>query len=881
MPAARAMVGRGADLAAIDSAFTLGARGVVLAGPAGVGKTRLARQVLARAERRGLITFWVSASRAAATIPFGALAHLVPDLGTSDRLRLLHRAERWLAAASPDRPALLGVDDAHDLDDASATLVGRLAASGVATVVATVRVGELVPDPVTALWKDARGERIELGPLGRADSDQLAALLLDGPVEAVTREELWRLGQGNPLYLHELVRGGVASGRFVRRDGVWCSLGRIEATPHLVALVRPRVDELPAPLRDAVDLVAFGEPLSIGLLERAGSSEIAVAEAEEAGLLYTEVGATDINVRLAHPLFGEAARARATPLHVRRLCRRLALAASADTDPVRVATWHLDGGVPDASIMLRGAERALAALDLPLAQRLAEGAGRTGPGRDGESLLARIVVLRGDGDRAEELLHGLDLSALPDREHADLAGWRAWNLAFGLGRPAEAEAVLDATGRVVLEGHELLDVERAVIHGYAGRVGAALALTSSIVERPETDPRAALRAWTLTCQMSGVRGRFAEARHAVARASALHRELYGDDWSMAGVEILGGSAEAHLFAGDLDAAQEVAERGSRQASVAGWRAGTAMWLSWHADVAVARGAVRSALGHVREAAALADRDPQPYLGWMSRYRSLQPARVTAMLGYADEAAEALAEAARRDDGTSGVLDVWGGSSAAWVAVAHGDISRGIDTALAAAERARRDDQFAWELLALHQAVRFGAPERAVGRLCELGEHVDGRLAPLIVRHAEAAAAADGSALDGVAAAFAELGCLLLAAEAYAQAAAAQRAPGHTRPATASLRWAHAYAARCEGVATPALARLAWPDGLTRREDEIARLAASGLTNRTIAKRLVISIRTVDNTLRQVYVKLGVRGRSELAPVFDSARQWTVDDTAHR
>ncbi len=83
------------------------------------------------------------------------------------------------------------------------------------------------------------------------------------------------------------------------------------------------------------------------------------------------------------------------------------------------------------------------------------------------------------------------------------------------------------------------------------------------------------------------------------------------------------------------------------------------------------------------------------------------------------------------------------------------------------------------------------------------------------------------------------------------------------------------------MATPALARLAWPEGLTRREDEIARLAASGLTNRTIAKRLVISIRTVDNTLRQVYVKLGVRGRSELAPVFDSARQWTVDDTAHR
>lgn len=91
-----------------------------------------------------------------------------------------------------------------------------------------------------------------------------------------------------------------------------------------------------------------------------------------------------------------------------------------------------------------------------------------------------------------------------------------------------------------------------------------------------------------------------------------------------------------------------------------------------------------------------------------------------------------------------------------------------------------------------------------------------------------------------------------------------------RAATSAIR-ARAYAASCEGARTPALALLADPDGLTRRENEIARLAAAGLTNRTIAGRLFISIRTVDNTLHQVYGKLGVHGRSDLPALFDRSR----------
>ena len=54
------------------------------------------------------------------------------------------------------------------------------------------------------------------------------------------------------------------------------------------------------------------------------------------------------------------------------------------------------------------------------------------------------------------------------------------------------------------------------------------------------------------------------------------------------------------------------------------------------------------------------------------------------------------------------------------------------------------------------------------------------------------------------------------------------------------------------------------DELTARELEVARLVASGMTNREVAERLVVSDRTIDNHLYRIYRKLGVTSRDELA-----------------
>src|SRR5262249_12621602 len=113
-------------------------------------------------------------------------------------------------------------------------------------------------------------------------------------------------------------------------------------------------------------------------------------------------------------------------------------------------------------------------------------------------------------------------------------------------------------------------------------------------------------------------------------------------------------------------------------------------------------------------------------------------------------------------------------------------------------------------------------------------------------------------------AFEAVGALLLGAEAAAAAARAHARDGLTRRASESRARAARLADACEGARTPALADDAELTPLTRREREVAELAARGLTNREVAEKLFVSTRTVENHLQRAYEKIGVRSRGELA-----------------
>ncbi|MFI5875436.1 response regulator transcription factor, partial [Streptomyces sp. NPDC051445] len=151
---------------------------------------------------------------------------------------------------------------------------------------------------------------------------------------------------------------------------------------------------------------------------------------------------------------------------------------------------------------------------------------------------------------------------------------------------------------------------------------------------------------------------------------------------------------------------------------------------------------------------------------------------------------------------------------------------------------------------VYDAVRLGVPEQVVGLLPSDG---------CFGRHARALVRGDGPALDLVAAELEGRGFLLFAAEAYAQAVRVHRDPGAAR--TARTR-AVALARRCQGARTPALSGLVLGE-LTARQRQIVTLAAAGLSNRQIAERLTLSVRTVGNHLYGAYTRLGAGDRAAL------------------
>jgi DNA-binding CsgD family transcriptional regulator len=141
--------------------------------------------------------------------------------------------------------------------------------------------------------------------------------------------------------------------------------------------------------------------------------------------------------------------------------------------------------------------------------------------------------------------------------------------------------------------------------------------------------------------------------------------------------------------------------------------------------------------------------------------------------------------------------------------------------------------------------------------------VDGPLAAARVAHVAALQRQDIRELDSLCARFEASGALLIAAECAAEVAVLHTRAGDSRAAAAAGRRSDVLAARCGEPRTPARGRITARAELSPAEQRIAALAAAGHPNREIADRLILSVRTVENTLRRVYLKLGIKARGEL------------------
>lgn len=873
------LVGRAAQLAQIQPLLQPDQRqgSLLLAGPAGAGKTRLAVEFLALAEGTGWATARVTASKAASELPLGAFAPLLPfgdgPVG-GGMFELLRRSAHALAQRAGGRPLALLVDDAHHLDSASATLTHQIVSSRTAFVVATLRSGEPVPDAVTALWKDGLALRVDVPPLDEAGVGALLSAALGGPPDTPTLRSFAVQSGGNPLFLRELVLCAMDAGALHRENGIWQLTGPIRASSRLVELVEARLGSITDVERIALEAVAYGEPLGVRFLDEL-ADRAALEGLERRNLLAVNRAGQRLEARLAHPLYGDVLRQSIGPLRADALRRQLADAVEATgarrrDDILRVATWRLDGGGRlKPELMFRAAERARARCDFTLARRLATASVGAGGGFEPALLVAELLQLTGHCAEAERDLALLASQASDDRQRGRVAVIRCDNLWYGLERLQDAMAVAEEAEAAIADPdlRDEMAARRISLLRATGDMSATLRLSEDLLVRA----RGRALAWT--CVVAGVvhivSGHVERALELADRGQVEHVAFRGPALAWDASVHVWVRCHALSWAGRLADAEAAARREYEVALTEG-SAATKAYLVWElARIGRLQGRVATAERWAREGVAI-----QRGMGWPNYLLPVclaELAHTLALAGRHRDAAAALDEITPTDHQRS--PQFWGtlAEARAWTKVAAGDVGGAVaDLEHAAARAAGRGERLI-EASMLHDLIRLGVA-RPAGRLRALAEVTDSPMVGLAADHAAAWAAADPSGLLEVSYAFGDIGANLLAAEAAAQSAHVQRRSHGGREAARADRRIALLRGRCEDAVTPALALAGTgpAHGLTSREHQVALLAGAGRSNRDIATELCLSVRTVENQLQRAYEKLGVAGRGELAAALGQA-----------
>ncbi|MEJ2865143.1 helix-turn-helix transcriptional regulator [Actinomycetospora flava] len=842
--------------------------GILVVGPPGVGRTRFARAALVGVGNTGpgeghpdgpsWHPVWVMAARATAGIPLGALSHLLPghDPGDGSPGWLLHEARKVLLRAKGPARLLIGVDDVHLLDETSAVLLHQLASSGDAFLVLSAPTGVSVPEPVFALWKESLVERIDLPELTREESDDLVVAVLGGHVDAATLHRLWSLSLGNPLFLRELVRGGRASGALKPTGRVWHTDGTLPVSARLAEIMQQRTDRS-APLEQSLmRLLAFGQPLGSDLAAELTSPET-VAALEERGIVTSRRAGRRVEISLAHPLHTEVLRRGATPFQERQNYQQLADALEKrgvrrEEDQRRLLAWRVGQGAWSDPADLVTAAAGAADTDPAFAERLLREAASVG-GTGAQLEHARVLVRLGRSADAEEVLAPLANDDLAADVRVVVALARSYNLFWGLRDASGARRAIADAGT---ELPDSADAEALRAFGLllAGDHEAASAALAPLVDETSGDA-APLPVLAVAATAAARSGHPERARALADRGLEAKDQDPTGGWML--VELTGARWYADLEAGRLDDAEATALAAHARAIETGQRATAAVGATWVGVVAARRGLLSSATRWLLEAAAGVPADR--FLFTVPLVSEL--AIAVSSLGNTPRAHSLFDEAG--DLAVDGPVPGWSGATQVWLAGMVGQTSEAERIALeVGAGRAALGPRMA----ALHSAVRLGISGPVTDLLDELAGQTTSELLTLYATQGRALADGDGDALDEVAERYAASGLCLDAAEAAAQAAIVHRAHGATGSGGGSASRARAWAESCEDASTPALEQLDGVADLTRREMEIASLAASGLTSKAIASQLVVSVRTVDNILRMVYAKLGVSGRGDLAHV---------------
>ena len=891
---------------------------LVIEGEPGIGKTTLWRAATSMASERGFLVFDARAEQGGGA--YAAVADLLAGV-QSDQFdllpavqrialdRVLHRAddrrddpptdERVVASAflaladqlTPSSPVLVAIDDAQWLDPSSRAVVAfavrRLRG----------RIGILIAERTDttagqgAAWLRLTSllgvQRIRLGPF---ETSGLRAVLAGNLGRTFSRTAMTRIAElsgGNPFYALELAR---AMGDRPLPDDV-------ELPGSLAELVGDRLGRLDQGTQHMLLAAAAAGSPTVDLLarvaDRSADEVVDVLEAaENEGIVVIDGN----RVRFTHPLLARGAYDLGSPQrrramhatlsriveHVEPRARHLALAATAP-DPATLealddaAARARGRGAPAAAAELLDLAVALGGMDPHRRIRAAEHHFHAGDADRARHLLAGLVDELPPGPLRARALNQLARVYVYDDSFAKAARLAARAVAEGEADPATlmaslmllaftqfhrgaAAEALESIAQALRLADRVDDPSltsqalamRVTIDFHLGRGVDEAGLRRAIeCEDRDTDALFALRASAVDVFVQGWIGNLAHAAAAAddLRRRCLERGAENDLMAMTGHATL-----IEIWRGDLGRAQQLSDETMQRAEMAG---GDLIWiiaLTLRATVAAHTGRIEEARKDAREAIALAQRGDAPHLaGWPTL------AMAAAEVSVADYEA-ALTAARRLIDGAADlasagdVVSMWFVPDAveALVAVGRADDALPLIEALEANGR-RLDRPRLLATGARCRAMWFAALRdlpSAVASAHEAMAHHDRLPMPFerartqfVLGRLQRRQRLAGAARDTLTAALREFE--RMGAEAWANRARAELANG----------------------ATPGLAH-----GLSPSEQRVAELAVNGMSNRDLALALSISLKTVEANLTQIYRKLGIRSRAQLAQRIGSPPQ---------
>jgi DNA-binding SARP family transcriptional activator len=410
------LLGRKAEWHQIQEAWRKATRGhphvVVLSGEAGIGKTRLAEEMVAWVSRQGMTTTSARCYAAVGQLAYAPvaawlqtneiqsgltaldpawlteIARLVPEM-LATRPKLAHPAamtEGWQrrhffealsrAVLNARQPLLLLLDDLQWCDNETLEWLHyllRFDKSARLLLIGTVRAEEITPGhPLAAflgtLQRDGMVTEIALGPLDTAETTSLAEHVLGHPLEPAMIDQLYAETEGNPLFVVEMARAGTLGPDEKEQSSARSSLARLlQSTSTLPTTVQSvlatRLAQLSALAREIANVAAvIGRAFTFDvLLKASGESEDAVVhgldELWQRRIVREQGGDMVQAYDFSHDKLRKQAYDSLSPAHKRLLHRRVAEALEAvyaeelDTVSGQLAAHYECAGLPEPAIL--------------------------------------------------------------------------------------------------------------------------------------------------------------------------------------------------------------------------------------------------------------------------------------------------------------------------------------------------------------------------------------------------------------------------------------------------------------------------------------------------------------------------------------------------